>query len=134
MDLTCINCTFRDFRRGISAIPGDELGSTCFSKGNVTKCNVNNNNQGSSPGTSAIQNHPKTLTLAARKMSGSDALSPQDVSSIQQKFSDLRRQEYQLTQKISELDNERAEHELSAPVPTFFSRSTSFPRFIAAWS
>ena len=37
--------------------------------------------------------------------------SVQEIEAIQAKFSDLRRQEYQLSQKIAELENERAEHE-----------------------
>lgn len=39
------------------------------------------------------------------------ALSQREIAAVQQKFSDLRRQEYQLSQKIAELENERQEHE-----------------------
>lgn len=48
-----------------------------------------------------IENTPKLMS----------ELSQDDLAALQQKFAGLRRQEYQLSQKIAELENERAEHE-----------------------
>lgn len=41
-------------------------------------------------------------------------MAAKDLQAAQERFSELRRQEYQLSQKIAELENERHEHEYAS--------------------